>query len=658
MRAFDIGLSALRAQQQTLSVLGNNLANAATPGYHRQRVELADRFPLRDDAFHTGTGVDITGISRLRNNAIETALLRNSSESATSTETLEIAKQIESILTPGDASIHASLSNFFNRLEKVSNAPQDLTVRKEFLSSASELMDAFNSLDQQLTSLERDVRLNVDDGVKEVNQLLGDIAGLNALIFQTRAGGRTEPNDLLDRRDQLVTELSQWIDADSATLDGGREQVLVAGGAVVVGTQSATFRARDYKNGTTGITVNDLTTPISLNSGRLQAMTTALDETIPSIRDRLRELSRQIVRAVDQQHAQGMSEGGPYSVLLGSRGVDDVTVSLNHSNPEFPINSGDLFITVTEDATGIRRTEKVSIDTAADSLTDVASRLTALTGVVASVDPVRKTLMISAEGPYSIDFAGRPDNVPDLSLMSGTSKPEFSGLFTGSQNNEWSVTFSGSGTVGVTPGIKATITDSAGQILGIADLGTGYEPGTNIQIADGVSVKFGSGTITNTDSVRINVLSTPDETGILSALGINSLFEGSEPGTLRVRNELLQNPERLASSTSGLPGDAVNVAAMARLRDLRISDLGGRTFVEEMADVTAESGLLVQAADSQSTQLQAFQARLQSDRDALSGVDINQEMLEMMQTQRAYQAAARFMSTADQMLEELFSLAR
>ena len=97
---------------------------------------------------------------------------------------------------------------------------------------------------------------------------------------------------------------------------------------------------------------------------------------------------------------------------------------------------------------------------------------------------------------------------------------------------------------------------------------------------------------------------------------------------------------------------------MAELRDLRFETLGDRTFVEELADLTAQSGLEVQAADSQNIQLQAFQSRLASDRDSLSGVDINQEMLEMMQAERAYQAAARFLSTADQMLEELFQLSR
>lgn len=657
MKAFDIGLSALRAQQQTLSVLGNNLANAATPGYHRQRVELANRAPLRDDNLHVGGGVDVVRIARLRNSAVETALLRNSSETATSETTLGIAKQIESLLTPGDATIHASLSNFFNRMENVSNAPQDMTVRQEFLASAAELMNSFNSLEGQLTSLDRDVRLEVDDGVKEVNQLMSDIADLNSRIFQARTNN-SEPNDLLDRRDQQLTKLAEWMEADAVTLEGGREQVLVAGGAVVVGSKAISFRARDYKNGTTGIAVSDLPTALTLSSGKLQAMTTALNETIPAFRDRLRELSREIVRTMDQQHAQGMSDQGPYSVLLGTRGVEDVTVPLANSVPEFPIQSGDLFITVTEDATGARRTEKVSINTALDSLTDVAARITSLTGVVASIDPVRKTMMISAEGQYSIDFAGRPDNAPDLTTMTGTSVPEFSGFYTGDLNTEWTVTFSGPGTVGVTPGLTATVTDSAGQIIGVQNVGTGYGAGERFEVGDGVFLKLGSGTVVAGDSFTVPMVSNPDETGILSALGINSLFAGSEPGLFTVRNELRQNPERLASSATGLPGDAVNIASMATLRDLRVDTLGGRTFVEELADVTAESGLYVRAAESQSTQLQAFQARLLADRDAISGVDINQEMLEMMQTQRAYQAAAKYLSTADQMLEDLFQLAR
>jgi flagellar hook-associated protein FlgK len=242
--------------------------------------------------------------------------------------------------------------------------------------------------------------------------------------------------------------------------------------------------------------------------------------------------------------------------------------------------------------------------------------------------------------------------------MTGTSRPEFSGWFEGNAPDEWSVTFSGPGTVGETVGLTATIRDSSGQIIGLQNIGAGYEAGAAVEVRDGVSLQFGSGTVAAADTFSLSVTDNPDETGILSALGINSLFAASEPGLFKVREELLRNPERLATSATGRPGDAINLAAIARLRDLRLDELSGRTFTEEIADITAESGLIVQAADSRTTQLENYQTRLQADQAALSGVDINQEMLEMMQSQRAYQAAARFISVADQMLEELFTIAR
>lgn len=656
MRAFDIGLSALRAQQQTLSVLGNNLANASTPGYHRQRVELVDRIPLQNEQLQIGSGVDVAKITRLRNSAVETALLRNASEAGSSQQTLEIMRHVESLLTPGDASVHASLSLFFNRLEKVANAPQDLTVRNEFLSSAAELIQSFNSIEGQMTSLARDVRLDLDGAVREVNQLLADIAGLNQRIFQARATG-SEPNDILDRRDSLVTKLAEFVEVETVTRDNGSELVVLAGGALSVGNRPLSIRAKTFTDGTVGLTISDSSTPIPLNSGKLEALTSALNETLPEFKERLVELSRQIIRAVDQQHATGISDQGPYSVLQGSRSVDDVSVPLSKSNPEFPITTGDFYITTTDSA-GIRRTQKVSVDPATESLTDVATKLDALPGIAANVDTVRRTLRITAEGGYSIDFTGRPDNVPDLSAMTGTSRPEFSGLYSGTINDEWTASFSGAGTIGVTPGLTLTMRDQAGQIIGTKDVGAGYEAGTPFEIRDGVFLNLGSGTVTAADSFSLKVINSPDETGILSALGINSLFGRSETGVLTVRSDLLQNPERLASSVTGFPGDALNVAAMAKLRDVRIDALGGRTFVEELSDVTAESGLEVETADSQNIQIQSFRQRLETDRDALSGVDINEEMLEMMQAERAYQGAAKYLSTVDQMLDELFRLVR
>ena len=124
----------------------------------------------------------------------------------------------------------------------------------------------------------------------------------------------------------------------------------------------------------------------------------------------------------------------------------------------------------------------------------------------------------------------------------------------------------------------------------------------------------------------------------------------------QVNSEIAGNSALLVVSVTGNPGDGTNAAAMASLRDIRFTALGSRTMTEELADVTAESGLRVQTSESRNTQLQAFGELLEIDRDAVSGVDVNDEMLQMMQTQRAYQAAAKLITKADQMLAELFQI--
>ncbi len=655
MQNFDIGLSALRAHQQTLTTLGNNIANSSTPGYHRQRPELINRGPLISDNLHIGTGVEVSRISRMRDDAIETALLRNGSLSGYSQQALDVSKQIEAILAPSDTSIHANLSEFFNRLEKVANSPQDLTVRNEMLSSAQELTNGFSNLEQALIELKGDTRAALDDGIAEVNRLLGHLADINQEIFIAR-GLQREPNDLLDQRDRLMTELSQWIDVDMDVSPSGREYVIVADGAGVVGQNSVGFRLTEQSDGTLALTQSSMHLTIPVTTGRMKALLDANNQLIPETRDRLNALAQQVVQAVDQQHAVGMPDTGPYKTLLGTRAVDDVDQPLFYAGTAFPVAKGDIYVTVTQISTGNRITQKIAVDPLADSLRDVATNLEALTGVTSTVDPVRRTLNINAESGYAIDFAGRVDNAADLSSFTGTAVPKFGGNYNGGFNEQFTVSFSGTGTIGVTPGLQATIRDQSGQIVATHQVGAGYEANTPLQIRDGITVQLASGTVNATDQASVFAVTNSDTTGLLAAAGINSFFEGVDVSGFRVKPEIFQHPESLAGTTTGVPGDALNFAAMASLRDLRFDALGGRTFVEEMADTTADAGLRVQAADTQNQQSISYQERLEADRNSVSGVDVNEEMLKMMEVERAYQAATRFITTVDATLDELFRI--
>ena len=654
MRGFDIGISAIRTHQRTLNTIGNNIANAATPGYHRQRVNLVTRLPQVDGVHLVGSGVDVGSIDRLYDSATEEAILRNVTQLGLVDAELDVSRRIESLFTPGDSSIHANLSDFFNSLESVANSPEVPTVRNEFLKSSENLIYQFGRLNGDLEQQRHAVVSEVGDTVDLMNGIIADIAELNHNIRLARAR-LLEPNDLLDQRDGFVTQLAQWADVSIQTMDDGREVLLVSGSTVSVGETTTLLRAEYDDDDQLIVRVGEHTRPLDLRSGRLEGLLQAANERIPETQDRLSELVATIVRSVDQQYATGLTDAGAYQVIKGSRGVDSVNTPLVSSGLAFPVIRGDLTITVTG-TDGRRTSSRVAIDPYTDSLTDLATALDAIDGVDALVNSETGLLTVSAVGNQKIDFAGRVDDVPDLTSYTGTAQPEFSGFYVGDTNDDWTVSFNGAGTVGVTDGLTATIRNSAGQTVASMNIGSGYEAGTPVELGDGVSLQFGNGDVIGTDTANVLVTSDPDNTGILSALGLNSLFTGDKIDTYALVQDIVASPSLLAISLTGYPGDASNMASLANLRDFRLSSLSDRTFVEELADFTADTGLRVQQVSNEKVQLEAYGERLNEDREASSGVSADEEILKMMEVERAFQAAARFITSVDDTMEVIMRI--
>ena len=654
MRGFDIGLSALRTHQRTLNTIGHNIANASTPGYHRQRVNLVTRAQQLEGTHLVGSGVDVGSIERLYDVATEAAILRNQAQLGQVGAELDVANSIESLFTPGDSSIHANLSDFFNNLEAVANSPEVQTVRSEFLASSRNLIDQFGQLNDELEQQRQTFISEISDTVNLMNGLINDIADLTQEIKVARISGQ-EPNDLLDRRDGIVSQLTQWADVDIQTMGDGREVVLVGGATVSVGNTTDPLLAEVDSDGRVVVRLFSQSRPLDLTSGRLGGQLEAVNATIPATQDRLAELAATIVRSIDQQYATGLPGSGAYGVIQGSRGIDSVDDPLISSGLAFPVIRGELTITVTA-ADGRRSSHRVAIDPYTDSLTDLATALDAIDGVNALIDSATGRLTVSAVGNQKIDFAGRVDDVPDLTSYTGTAQPEFSGFYVGDTNDEWNVTFNGSGTVGVTDGLTATIRNSAGQVVGNVNIGSGYQAGTAVEIGAGASLQFGNGNIISTDTASVLVTADPDNTGILSALGLNSLFSGTSIGNFALRQDIAAAPDLLAVSLTGHPGDASNIASLANLRDFRFAAFDDRTFVEELADFTADVGLEVQQLSNQKSQLESFNQRLIEAREATSGVSADEEILKMMELERAFQAAARFITSVDDMMNEIMRI--
>lgn len=655
MRGYDIGTSALQAHQKALAVHGNNIANSQTEGYHRQRALLVNRDPQQSGAHQLGAGVNVSEVQQLRDTVTEAAITRNNSTLSLVQSELDVASRLESLLTPGDSSVHAQLSGFFNGLERVSATPDERSVRSEFLSSGSALTRELNELASSLESLGRDLEGELTAGINTVNTLMKEIAELNVDIQRTRNFG-SEPHDLIDRRDQSINRLSEWVEVRVERSSSSRDLVYVAGGAAIIADQAPTLAfIRDGENHF-GIIREPSSVNLPLSSGRLKGLIDGLNETLPALRTDLDRLARELVRSVDQQHASGLNNPLGYAAIEGTRGVDGVNTPLQFAGTQFPVSAGDLSVSVTDVSTGLRTTHRVAIDPATDSLTDISTRLGAISGITTFVSLPDGLLNIVGENGHQLDFAGRLDQVPDLTSFAGTSQPRFSGAYSRETNDDWTVTFSGTGEIGVTNGLTATVRNADGELISQHNVGNGYEAGSDFVLADGVQLSFSSGTVLAADSFTQQLTGTPDETGILSALGLNSLFTGSTIGNFAIRQDIRENSNLLAVSRTGHVGESQNVAKLASLRDVRYASLDGRTFVETLADLTSDAGLDVREATGQRTQLEALLQRLETDRDSVSGVDPNEEVLKMMEIERAMQAAARFISSFDEMLGELLRI--
>ncbi|MEM8736769.1 MAG: flagellar basal body rod C-terminal domain-containing protein, partial [Planctomycetota bacterium] len=320
------------------------------------------------------------------------------------------------------------------------------------------------------------------------------------------------------------------------------------------------------------------------------------------------------------------------------------------------ITAGDLHFSVI-DPNGTRRTETISIDPAVDSLSDVATRIGAIANINASVNPISNTLQIFAQQDYQFDFTGNIATNPDLTGFTGTTVPTFGGTYIGDSNSELTFEIDGSGEVGVTDDLFVDVYAPGGVLINRVNIGNGYEAGTDIDVGDGVTVSFSRGTVVDTEQFSSKVISQPDETGILVALGLNSLFTGTEAGTIGIREDLVEDPNLFAS---GISTDVADTDNLFRFTELEEFDglPGDANFSESFNELNTELGLNISANQTLSVSLESLQLRLVQERDAYSGVDLNEELVYLQEYQKSYEAAVRIIQTADEMLNQLFSLVR
>lgn len=208
--AFNTAKTGMTAQQRAISVTSHNIANSATVGYSRQRVQIVTSrsISLPGQAGQIGTGAQVSAIERVRDTFLDYQIRGESSELGKHQVKSDYLSQIESVFNEtSDTGISTLMAEFFDAFQELSKQSTSSSTRTVVAQKTATLCDALNATYNKLEKLKIDTQDSIKTNIKDVNSLLNQISRLNDEIRTVSVTGNT-PNDLLDSRDLLIDELS------------------------------------------------------------------------------------------------------------------------------------------------------------------------------------------------------------------------------------------------------------------------------------------------------------------------------------------------------------------------------------------------------------------------------------------------------------------
>jgi len=232
----NIGLSGLSSNRIGLSVTGQNITNVNTEGYSRQSVEFGTRNPEFLGGFFLGTGAEVDTVRRITNQFL-VASERSDISALGRAETFSgVMDQLDQLFSNANSGLSSNLSAFYSSLQSAVDDPSSIEARQVFLSTANNLAQKFQGLQDQLLTLQNNIGQQVEAVVVEVSTLAKEIGELNNQInVAINSGG--EPNDLLDQRDQALRDLSKLVDVRVVPMENNSVSISIGSGQpLVVGT--------------------------------------------------------------------------------------------------------------------------------------------------------------------------------------------------------------------------------------------------------------------------------------------------------------------------------------------------------------------------------------------------------------------------------------
>lgn len=631
---FTSALSGMNAAQLGTATVEHNIANASTPGYTRQQIQLTSRAGQQTGAGFIGQGVDVTGVKRIYDQFLNTQVLQEQNQASYLTAYHTAIKQIDNLIADPAAGASPAIQNFFDALNGVANAPESVPARQTLLSNAQFAVNRFQAIDQRLTDIADGLTGQVTNSVNLVNSYAQQIAVLNGNIKRATAMGQgQQPNDLIDQRDQLISQLNQEIKTTVLQQADGTASVFVGTGQALVIDERAmrlqvTQSANDpskvdiaYLNNNRTITLQQS----SLQGGNIGAYLAFRDQTLEPARNALGRVALGMAISVNQQNQLGQDLNGALGANLFNVASPRVDKHANNDPA-----SGVPSVTIT--------------DVAGLTSSDYRLRFNGATGYS----------LLRVSDNVTTNYAALPQTVDGMTITAPT--PVAIGdsfLIRPTANGARDIALATNDTAKIAAAAPiraaAALTNT-----GTATISSGTvnpPPPTNVNLQQAVSITFNNPPTT----FNVSGTGTGNPINVPYASGQNISYNG---WTAQITGTPVAGDVFNITSNTNATGDNRNALLMAGLQTQNLMANGTVSLQGAYSQLVGEVGAKTSEIAVTSLAQTNMVAQTVAAQQSVSGVNLDEEAANLIRYQNAYQAAAKAMQTAQAMFDAVLAIGR
>ena len=621
---FSIGLSALRSFQRGLATTSHNIANVNTEGFSRQRVNFDSRKPQYIGVGFIGKGVDTLRIRRLANQFLIDQLQLTTSNEVNARRMTELVDQVDRQI--GDGLAAEGLQNFFNAINDANDDPRLMATRQVLMENAQSMVARFAEQEDLLNGLARSVNQQIAGRIAQINALTEALAQINLDIAQGAglAGGEP-PNDLLDKRDKLLLDLSRLVGIRTQQRTDGMVNVLAGSGNLLV-TGATVTKLQAIPNPLDGSRIEvayDVSGALSqitasIGGGELGALLEFRDVILDPARNAIGRLAVGMAMSVNLQHREGMHVNG----ALGSDLFNIPAPTVN----SLATNVGTIGVAF--DPANVAGLTTSDYRLRHDGANFILTRLsdnnmqTLVGGGPFTVDGL--TITVTSAPAANDEYLIQPTKFVPRTLQLTTTDPAELALALPIRTQSEITNLS-----------EAVI--SAGEILDVTNpalLTTMQivfnDPPTTYQInGAGPMLPYTSGGNIDVNGWRVQISGTPIAGDVFTV-----------------------------ESNAGGIGDNGNGPLLSQLQFTPILEGGTASFQETYGILVRQVGSTLQQSRISGDALSSLVENAQAARDELSGVNLDEEAADLLRFQQAYQAAAQVIVAADEIFQSLILAVR